>query len=247
MTLPPPPAATDAWTTRVRALLDKAESTDFPEEAESLIAKAQELMARHAIDDAMVQRSRSANQDDVEVRTIPISPPYASAKAALLGAVATANECRVVWRNSGDGIAEATMVGHATDLDNTETLYLALSLHAVRAMLSAEVPRGDTPRRFRRAFLLAFAGRIGERLREANAVARQEYEAETGTSVAVVLADRANAVEKAYRREFPRVRSTTMTVSSGAGLRSGRAAADRARIGLRVLPGGRRTLGHGRG
>ena len=31
---------------RVRALLAKAESTTFPEEAEALTAKAQELMAR---------------------------------------------------------------------------------------------------------------------------------------------------------------------------------------------------------
>ena len=36
--------------TRVRALLRKAESTDFPAEAEALTAKAQELIARHAVD-----------------------------------------------------------------------------------------------------------------------------------------------------------------------------------------------------
>ncbi|MFD0330099.1 DUF2786 domain-containing protein [Streptacidiphilus monticola] len=39
---------------RIRALLAKAESTDFPEEAEALSAKAQELMARHSIDAALL-------------------------------------------------------------------------------------------------------------------------------------------------------------------------------------------------
>jgi hypothetical protein len=39
---------------RVRALLAKAESTDFPQEADAFTARAQELMARHRID-------RSAN------------------------------------------------------------------------------------------------------------------------------------------------------------------------------------------
>ncbi|HEY0696309.1 MAG TPA: DUF2786 domain-containing protein, partial [Micromonospora sp.] len=39
---------------RVRALLAKAESTDFPEEADAFTAKAQELMARHRIDHALL-------------------------------------------------------------------------------------------------------------------------------------------------------------------------------------------------
>ena len=249
MTLPPPPTtADDPATARIPALLDKAESTPFAEEAEAFYAKAQELMTRHRISDAMVERNRSTSRgaDEIEVRTVRIQPPYASAKTVLLGAVATANDCRAVWRNQGEGVADATLVGHRSDLDATEALYLSLSLHAVRAMLDATVPPGDTARRFRRAFLLAFAGRIGERLREATVAAQREYEAETGTSTAVVLAKRSEAVDVAFRREFPNVRTTRLTVSSGAGVRSGRAAADRARLGLRVLPGGRRSLGRGR-
>ena len=39
---------------KVRALLAKAESTEFPEEAEAYTAKAQELMARHRIDRAVL-------------------------------------------------------------------------------------------------------------------------------------------------------------------------------------------------
>ncbi|WP_017570470.1 DUF2786 domain-containing protein, partial [Nocardiopsis halotolerans] len=39
---------------RVRALLAKAESTEFPSEAEALSARAQELMARHSIDRALL-------------------------------------------------------------------------------------------------------------------------------------------------------------------------------------------------
>lgn len=39
---------------RIRALLAKAEATTFPEEAEALSAKAQELMARHTVDEALL-------------------------------------------------------------------------------------------------------------------------------------------------------------------------------------------------
>jgi hypothetical protein len=42
---------------RIRALLAKAESTEFPEEAEALTAKAQQLMAHHSIDEALLAAS----------------------------------------------------------------------------------------------------------------------------------------------------------------------------------------------
>ena len=45
-----------AW---VRGLLAKAESTQFPEEAEALSAKAQELMNRHAFERAVPRCGRA--------------------------------------------------------------------------------------------------------------------------------------------------------------------------------------------
>ena len=84
-------------------MLAKAESTDFPDEAEALLAKAQELMARHAIDDAMLARAGRRASDTVDTRTILVEAPYATAKASLLGAVAQANGCRVVMGAAGDG------------------------------------------------------------------------------------------------------------------------------------------------
>src|SRR3546814_7340914 len=66
------------------------------------------------------------------------------------------------------------LVGHGSDIARVEVLFSALSLHATRAMLAAEVPAHDTPRRFRHAFLLAFAGRIGQRLQEATGAAEAD-------------------------------------------------------------------------
>ena len=50
-----PGADGDRALRRIRGLLAKAESTDFPEEAEALTAKAQELMTRHAVDAALLE------------------------------------------------------------------------------------------------------------------------------------------------------------------------------------------------
>ena len=236
---------------RIQALLAKAESTSFPEEAEACIAKAQELMARHSIDQAVLEAARgSASVADVMV-TIPA--PYASAKASLLGAVASANRCRAVVGRGLNGTQYCTLVGYEADLDVVQTLFASLSIQAVRFMLAEAVPPHDGVRAFRHAFLLAYAQRIGQRLREAERAAQLEAERAAypagdtsgASSVGVVLADRSRQVDAALDRLFPRLTTRTTTASSGAGYERGRKAADRASLGRRGVNGGGRALGSG--
>src|SRR6476646_1454927 len=88
---------------RVRALLSKAESTTFPEEADALTAKAQELMARHAIDQAMVDAGGTGAGGRTGLptsRRIWIDNPYADGKSLLFNHVAVANRCRAVFFRS---------------------------------------------------------------------------------------------------------------------------------------------------
>lgn len=244
-TVPPHQSAPDeTWLSRVQSLLAKAESTDFPEEAEALVAKAQDLMARHAITDAMLARS-SGTSTAVGTRTVTVPPPYVSAKASLLGAVALANGCRCVSTGTGSGAGTCVLVGYEGDLTNVETLFASLTLQAVRSMLAAPVPAGDTARRFRHAFLLAFAARVGQRLHQTASRVRVEVETAEGPGAAVVLADRAAAVDSAMREAFPRLRTARYSSSSAAGIASGRRAADNARLGHRSLGDARRSLGSG--
>src|SRR3546814_17649705 len=102
-------------------------------------------------------------------------------------------------------------------------------------MLAAEVPAHDTPRRFRHAFLLAFAGRIGQRLQEATGAAEADAAAaaaaESPGSVALVLRRRDDAVEEAVAEQFPSLCSMRPSLSSGAGYASGRSSANRAALG----------------
>ncbi len=238
----------DAHVHRIQALLDKAESTTFPEEAEALLAKAQELMARHAIDEALLAAAH--HRDDAPTsRQIVVAAPYASAKVALLSAVARANRCRVVVGRGPSGAQYATVVGFPADLDHTATLFSSLSIQAVRFMLAAPVPPTDTPRRFRHAFLLAYGHRVGERLEEADQSAAAEAQAAQmaapgGPSVSLLLASRAHQVDQEFRRMFPRLRYRSVSLSSSAGVASGRRAADRSQLGGRPLPT-QRGLGSG--
>ncbi len=112
---------------RIRALLAKAESTEFDEEAEALTAKAQELMTRHSIDAALLAahvEGRRARERPV-ARRIGVDDPYAQAKAFLLAQIAEAATCRVVWSKS---FGFATVFGFEGELTSVELLYTSLLL-----------------------------------------------------------------------------------------------------------------------
>jgi len=240
MTTSPPPS--DAWLRRVQALLAKAQSTEYPAEAETLLAKAQELMSRHAIDDAMLRSAGAAASEPIDSHAVVVESPYAGPKSHLLGTVARTNRCRMVIDGTGRGARRCVLVGHRSDIAAAKTMFTALSLHATRSMLAADVPPWDAPRRFRHAFLLAFATRIGERLRAADQAAQADAERQVGGSVSLVLVDRSRAVDRAYAQRFPHVRPVRAQASSRAGLESGRVAADRAALGQRPIGGDRRGL-----
>ena len=159
---------------RVRALLAKAESTDFPEEAEAYTAKAQELMTRHRIDHALLAAT-TGKRDHPVSRRVSIDNPYEVAKSLLLQVVAEANSCRAVWMKR---FGLTAVVGFAPDLDATELLFTSLLVQATRAMTGAgsrtDAYGRSTTRSFRQSFLTAHASRIGERLSAASAEVGRE-------------------------------------------------------------------------
>lgn len=229
---------------KVRALLAKAESTTFPEEAEALSAKAQELMARHAIDEAMVGVAEGVGDAPTGVR-VPVDDPYAGAKSVLLAEVAGANRCRAVWSKH---LGISTVVGFESDLEFVEVLYTSLLVQATSAMVAAgsQVDRSgrSRTRSFRQAFLLAYASRIGHRLRAAEAASRASATEEYGAALVPVLADRSAAVSAARDAAFPGAVSRTVSISSAAGWAAGSAAADLATLpGRAEVPTG--SAGHG--
>ena len=231
--------------TRVRALLAKAESTTFPEEADALTAKAQELMSRYAIDAALID-DPIATGSTPDHRILVVDPPYASAKLSVLGGVAAANRCQAVFTHP-DG--RAHLFGFAVDLDVVEVLYTSLLLQATAAM-TAEGSKTDwngryRNRSFRHAFILAFAARISERLAAAARATITEVDADRGGALVPVLAHRDDAVDGAMREAFPRVTARRLSASSPEGLAAGRTAGDRADLGTTRLPRSRRgRLGH---
>ncbi len=253
-THPPSPAgrAVDAGDrervyAKVRALLRKAESTSFPAEADALTAKAQDLLTRYALDVALLDEGGSSSSSTGPVvRPVPVAGAYATGRAMLLGAVASANRCSAVWDSQA---TTAMVVGFAVDLDAVELLWRSLMSQAELAVAAAG-PQFDRSgrsrtRSWRSAFWVSFSQRIGQRLVEQTAATVEQVadSRNDADGLMPVLASRQRDVDAAVREHFPRLTSRRTRVSNGDGWSAGRVAADRARLHARKSLGRRAPNG----
>ncbi len=215
---------------KVRALLSKAESTEFVEEAESLTAKAQELMARYSIDYALLAATTDARDRPVAIR-VGLDNPYEEAKATLLQRVAEVNSCRAAWTKE---FGFTTLVGYAADLASVEMLYTSLLVQATTAMMSHRGDRRSRTPSFRRSFLFAFAQRIGERLQAATDHAGQAVDAEAKGALVPVMAAKRASVDAAAAAILGETDRRMIGPTNQLGWVSGRTAADLARLSAHV-------------
>jgi hypothetical protein len=224
---------------KIRALLAKAEATEFAEEAEIFTAKAQELMTRYAIDAAMLAATAPEPAFDVRGVRVHIDNPYAMLKMQLLAEISNVNSVRAIYSEE-HGIA--TIVGTPVELEQTELLYYSLLVQSTRAMAAAGTrSRSRTPG-FRRSFLMSYSRRIGERLAEVNHRVTEDAAAtehRAGRSLIPVLAARTHAVAAEFERLFPEQRAGHMPMSyDRSGWVAGRRAADQASLTVREQVGG---------
>jgi hypothetical protein len=233
----PPRGVDQKMLVRVRGLLAKAESSTFPEEAEALCAKAQELMSRYSLHQVLGGSPPGGVPPPATARRLWLDSPYVAAKATLVGAVAGANRCRTVL---SERLGFVTVLGDEVDVEIVELLSTSLLVQATRAMVAvgSQTTRSGVcrTRSYRQSFLLAYATRIGERLGAASDAAA----AEVGDPARLlpVLAARERVVDELFESLFPATVSRSFSVGHAAGWHAGRAAADLAVLDSRraVVP-----------
>lgn len=244
----------------IRALLAKAEATQYPAEAEAFMAKVAELIARTGIDEALVwaQVAPEARTAPI-VATILLPAPYAARKAYLVDQIATSCGCQAVRDASpgGDGSQRISVVGFEGDVRRTELLTTSLLMQLTRDMLSLspKYMSASETASWRRSFIMAFGSRIGERLAAERAAQSAERDAAEAAEAAasgkpaptasteLVLVDREREVGQAFREHFPRIRTSKVSLGrSAAGASAGRNSASRADLGGRNLAGARAEL-----
>lgn len=215
---------------RIRGLLAKAESTDYSHEADLFTAKAQELMTRYSIDSALLEADGDGTRSDVLNKRIHINNPYTKAKVHMLHEIGQVNGVRVVW---DEEYAVATAVGAPVNLRQVELLFTSILVQATHAM--SEVGRGPDPTArsasFRRAFLFAYAVRIGQRLHEVQEQTMRHAAAQArkdGRRLLPILAAQHAAVNQEFERLFPRTEKQAATPLDARGWIAGKVAADQA-------------------
>jgi hypothetical protein len=163
---------------RVRALLAKADSTNFPGEAESFRAKADELMTTYAIEQWQVDDANGAQatRPRPEVRQMDFSwwtGRVAQHEQLWSLFLDTAAHCRCVvalrgYATSAHGGSYKTMpvIGLASDLDYLDMLFTHLMLQMQRQLH----PRVDTSKTLgENAFAMRSAGKSMREGRDAMA------------------------------------------------------------------------------
>lgn len=237
--------ATD-YLTKIQALLNKAESTEFEAEAESFMAKAQELMTIHAIDEAML--AKEGKSDEVIVhREVNIPDTYTKAKVNLLAHICDANGVKMVIhttrRNRKIINRIYVLVGWESDVENSVALFAALLMHGTRLMLATRPDPGENTKSFRQAFLVAYGSRIGARLQAAKAVATAQATETHGSSTALAIIDRSSAVEDLFAEAYGnlgKINGPSYSANSGVG--HGTQAAESANLGQTGVGSAKRSL-----
>jgi len=238
----------DALLDRVRKLLVKAEADGVTQaEAQALTGKAAELMAKYGIDRALLA-ARRPETDRPGDRVIDIGNPWARVQAHLLCGLAATLRCQcVILPRTGPG-SRIHVFGFASDIERTDVLYTSVLIQMWQGLAATQPPVwAQSPRAWRRSWLLGFATAVVARVRAAEEGAAQraaDGAAGDGRSTALVLADRAEIIERTLRQAYPVTRRSRVTYS-GSGYGSGYAQGQRADIGTARLgrPSGRALTG----
>ena len=225
---------------KIRALLTQAEDpAATPAEAEAFSAKAQEMMVRYSIDQALVDAEKPGTRETPVLRVFPMEEGYTKPKMYLLAGIAGAFSTNVVRHESG-GTATLHIIGFQSDLNLIDTLYTSLLLQGMRALNRER--RSD--RSFRTSFWYGFAQRASQRAEDTHKRVTEEVtNHEAGT--ALVLVERKSEVAEFaadhYRgRRLGKVAGPQVRDHSG--YARGTEAANRADLGGARISGGHKAL-----
>lgn len=234
---------------KIVKLLRKAESTT-PAEAEALTEKAQQLMARWAIDEAMLQSAQgNAKQESIVEHEVDLKGVYKQAHLTLGNYVGRASGVRVWFTDKGNYLV-LHFAGWESDVRRADMLFASLLIQAASAQKKFVVPSYLSAMgkfKERRDFLMGFATAVYARLEAANKYAKTEAkqeQADSGAGMELVLVDRKQRVDNWVDEKYGSFRSSRSRMSggSGRGYGAGSVAGSTANVGNPGVSGGSKAL-----
>lgn len=159
---------------RVRRLLAQAEDQAGTPEGDAFSAKAEELMIRYGIEQAVLDNADGTSKGEVASRRIFCRAPYAKQKAGLVCTIAHYNQGKAVIHEPLGGWSKGGAVyayGFERDLETIEFLFTSLALQATSALATRTVPSDRFGRRmdaatFRAGWIMDFDHGVASRMAE---------------------------------------------------------------------------------
>lgn len=208
----------------VAQLLATAESTTHPEEATLARERAERLMVKLGITDAVARARGTRTREQVVQLTVCFDGTYRVGLLHMAVPIARGVGCRSLRSRTGSSEL-LYVVGYACDASRAVQLIDSLAAQAVRDMWLWWRGIHDIPSssgvKARQSFLIGFGHEAGDRLHQAEA----DTVAELGSRTDLVLADRSREVD-AHVAQYRLARGRRVTASRE-GLLAGAAAARR--------------------
>lgn len=206
----------DAALQRIQNLLAKAESTDSQPEAEACYAKAEELMVKYQIDEAMLEAGGAGRREEPTLEKFAYATQvYRPAKARLLHKIAGMHNVRMVlypgYRRTETSSRTffAALIGFPSDVRFVKMLYLSIVLQAERGVAQAWTGAGRPSYAWRHSYVSGYVSGVASKMqaahRTANATRASAERSVPGTEL--VLRSKAEAVQALCDQAFPSLRS----------------------------------------
>lgn len=208
-------------------------------EAEAASNRANVLMTKYAIDEAMLGNT-NGDPKEMEVRKFNVGAPYAAQRRTLLGLIAKSQKLRSV----GVGNGVVAVAGTKVQLDMLDKMFGALSIQMANAAANAREAgvSGAALVSWRTNFQKAWCSTVFKRLVEQRKNAETDATVEHGPGVGLMLRDESARMNEHFmawfKQEYPghTIRTSKQRAGS-AGYGAGQSAGGRADIGNRRLAG----------
>lgn len=234
------------WKEIILKLMAKAEDPATTlEERNTIVDRITILMAKHGIEEAMLDAGRDKKEYKLVNQSYRLGNPYPAQKAKILYNVSKAFGCESIYI---DDRTRVRVFGFDNDQEKVFMLYGSLVIQMMNGLMSAQVdkPKSVHGKSYNLSWINGYTITVCKRVRDAYTKAQNEMR-ESTTGMDLVLLDKSVAVRNAFRAEYPHtfaVRSNTTVTHAGA-YSAGVKAGNRADIGqTRVGGSTRKSIGN---
>jgi hypothetical protein len=213
---------------RIRALLSKAESTDFPEEAKTYNAQALRLMAIYGVEETHLRLKKKSGPDPIIMQRFLCRGKYLAQQDILLNGLCNVLHCKSVVSNEhdayGNRVKAFAVYGTALHVSRVRMLFSSLSMQMLSAVSKVRPEPWDytDTRTYRLSWMDGYVDSVLDRLGDAEKMASEEME-----GAGLVLVDDGERARAAVKEKFGALKysKTVRRISEDAaehGARAGR-------------------------